>query len=310
MVQMRTIPFFFFVIIFISLIFSGCLREYNDIHISDMDVLSVPKDTGTVLTITTFIQNDQATDSGSLSLRVKVTEPSTNLNVAEKEADIGYVRSNSQSHYSISVAVQEPGEYMVEVELLENGNIISMYGDFITVKARPDTKEPSDIVINDMDLVIRQFVDGVSKVVVDVSPAVYNQGGDSQSLTMEVRAEVDPYSVYTEVDEIGIMKGSGRVRGDVTFILPKNSEYAFSVTIVENGRTVASGKVNEKIRLNEIKFNTPVTYTIIEEGKPPVATATAAPTSIPTREPGFRGMVALLALVLVVSIMSRMKKQD
>ncbi|MBW6519163.1 MAG: hypothetical protein K0A89_11765 [ANME-2 cluster archaeon] len=305
---MRLITFFLFVFISISLIFSGCLREYDDIHISSMDVLSVPKDTGTELTITTYIQNDLAKDSSSLSLRVKVQEPSTHLNVAEKEADIGYVKSNSQSHYSISMAVQEPGEYLVEVELLENGNILNTYGEFITVKAMQDTKEPSDIVINDMNLVIRQFVDGISKVVVDVSPSIYNQGGDSEPLTMEVRATVDPYSVYTEVDEIGIIKGSGRVRGDVTFILPKNSEYSFSVHILENGRTVASGIVDEKIRLNEIKFNTPMTYGIVEEGKPPVATATAAPSPIPTKEPGFQGMVALLALLLVVSIMLRKKK--
>ena len=113
---------------------------------------------------------------------------------------------------------------------------------------------------------------------------------------------VDPYSVYTESDEMGMIQGSGRVRGNVQFILPKNSEYSFSVNIEENGRTVVSGNVDEKIRLNEIMFNTPMTYRIVEEGKAPVPTTA-------TETPGFHGLTAILCLLLVFSIivMSRNK---
>jgi hypothetical protein len=284
------------IFIFICLIFSGCLREYDEIYITDMDIMSVPKDTGTELAITSYVQNNQNTDSGSLTLKVTVEDPSTNLNVAEKQTDIGYIKSKSQSHYSLSLSVPEPGEYFIEVELLENGNVISSNGEFITVKAGKDAKEPADILLTDMNLVIKQYVDGVSKVVVDVSPGIYNQGGDSGPLTMEVRAMVDPYSVYTESDEMGIIQGSNRVRGNVQFILPKNSEYTFSINIEENGRTVVSGNVDETIRLNEITFNTPMTYSIVEEGKPPV------PTAAPTKTPGFLGLTAILCLLLVFSI--------
>jgi hypothetical protein len=284
------------IFIFICLIFSGCLREYDEIYITDMDIMSVPKDTGTELAITSYVQNNQNTDSGSLTLKVTVEDPSTNLNVAEKQTDIGYIKSKSQSHYSLSLIVPEPGEYFIEVELLENGNVISSNGEFITVKAGKDAKEPADILLTDMNLVIKQYVDGVSKVVVDVSPGIYNQGGDSGPLTMEVRAMVDPYSVYTESDEMGIIQGSNRVRGNVQFILPKNSEYTFSINIEENGRTVVSGNVDETIRLNEITFNTPMTYSIVEEGKPPV------PTAAPTKTPGFNGLTAILCLLLVFSI--------
>lgn len=291
------------VFIFICLIFSGCLKEYDDIHITDMDIMSVPKDTGTELTITSYVQNDQDTDSGSLSLKVTVEDPSTNLNVAEKVTGIGYIKSKSQSHYSVSLSVPEPGEYFIEVELLENGNVLSSYGNDVTLKAGKDVEEPSDILLTDMNLVIKQYVDGVSKVVVDVSPGIYNQGGDSGPLTMEVRAMVDPYSVYTESDDMGMIRGSGRVRGNVQFILPKNSEYTFSVNIEENGRTVVSGTVDETIRLNEIMFNTPMTYGIVEEGKPPV------PTPTHTETPGFHGLTAILCLLLVFGIiaMSRNK---
>ena len=291
------------VFIFICLIFSGCLKEYDDIHITDMDIMSVPKDTGAELTITSYVQNNQNTDSGSLSLKVTVEDPSTNLNVAEKVTGIGYIKSKSQSHYSVSLNVLEPGEYLIEVELLENGNVLSSNGEFITVKTRNDAEEPADILITNMNLVIKQYVDGVSKVVVDVSPGIYNQGGDSGHLTMEVRAMVDPYSVYTESDDMGMIRGSGRVRGNVQFILPKNSEYTFSVNIEENGRSVVSGNVDETIRLNEIMFNTPMTYSIVEEGKPPT------PTPVQTDTPGFYGLTAILCLLLVFCIiaMSRNK---
>lgn len=293
---------FILIFIFICLIFSGCLKEYDDIHITDMDIMSIPKDTGTELTITSYVQNDQDTDSGSLSLKVTVEDPSTNLNVAEKETGIGYIKSKSQSHYSVSLSVPEPGEYFIEVELLENGNVLSNYVNIVTLEVRKDAKEPADILLTDMNLVIKQYVDGVSKVVVEVSPGIYNQGGDSGLLTMEVRAMVDPYSVYTESDEMGMIRGSGRVRGNVQFILPKNSEYTFSVNIEENGRSVVSGSVDETIRLNEIMFNTPMTYNIVEEGKPPV------PTPAHTDTPGFHGLTAILCLLLVgIIVMSRKK---
>jgi hypothetical protein len=303
---MRHMKFSILIFIFICLVFSGCLREYDEIHITDMDIMSVPKDTGTELTITSYIQNNQNTDSGSLSLKVTVEDPSTNLNVAEKETGIGYIKSKSQKHYSVSLSVPEPGEYFIEVELLENGNVLSSNSEFITVKAGKDAKEPADILLTDMNLVIKQYVDGVSKVVVDISPGIYNQGGDSGPLTMEVRAMVDPYSVYTKSDEMGIIQGSGRVRGNVQFILPKNSEYSFSVNIEENGRTVVSGNVDETIRLNEIMFNTPMTYNIVEEGKPPEATGAATEA---TKEPGFHGSTAILCLLLVfcIIVMSRNK---
>ena len=291
------------VFIFICLIFSGCLKEYDDIHITDMDIMSVPKDTGAELTITSYVQNNQNTDSGSLSLKVTVEDPSTNLNVAEKVTGIGYIKSKSQSHYSVSLNVPEPGEYSIEVELLENGNVLSHYANIVTLEASNDAKEPADILLTDMNLEIKQYVDGVSKVVVDVSPGIYNQGGDSGPLTMEVRAMVDPYSVYTESDDMGMIRGSGRVRGNVQFILPKNSEYTFSVNIEENGRSVVSGNVDETIRLNEIMFNTPMTYSIVEEGKPPT------PTPVQTDTPGFYGLTAILCLLLVFCIiaMSRNK---
>jgi hypothetical protein len=60
---------------------------------------------------------------------------------------------------------------------------------------------------------------------------------------------------------------------------------------------VVSGKVNEKVKLNEIKFNTPMTFVIIEEGKPK-----ATP-----KEPGFEAAIALMGIMLVFGIISRIR---
>ncbi|MDL5503203.1 MAG: hypothetical protein QSU88_08300, partial [Candidatus Methanoperedens sp.] len=59
----------------------------------------------------------------------------------------------------------------------------------------------------------------------------------------------------------------------MTFTIPRNKEYSFSVKVLENGRTVAQANLADKIKLNTLKYNEPVTNILVEEGKPkPVAT--------------------------------------
>ena len=297
---MRLLRFLLFMCIITSLIMSGCLREYHDVSISNVDVMSVSQDSGTTLTVTTYIQNNQKSDSGVLSLKIKIRDPFTNLIVAEKDADIGYIKSRSQIHNTGSLMVRKAGEYEVEVQLFEGGTILDTYHTVVMVMAQPGPDQPSDIKLTDMTLEIEQYVNGVQNVVVDVSPGIFNQGGDSQPLTMEVTAQVDPYTGYTESDDLGIIKGSDRVRGNVRFILPKNTAYTFSVSVTENGKTVASGLVEETIQLNEIRWHTTMTYVLVEEGKP---------IEEPTKEPGFLGVSALFGLLLVYSIINRARKK-
>jgi hypothetical protein len=78
----------------------------------------------------------------------------------------------------------------------------------------------------------------------------------------------------------------------VTFDIPRNREYSFEVSAVENGKTVMSTKVNEKIKLSEIKYNIPKTYSLVEEGKP-VATAAEK------NEPGFEAAFAVVGILLI-----------
>jgi hypothetical protein len=299
---MRPVRFLLLTCIISSLIISGCLREYNDVWISNVDVMSVSQDDGTKLTVTTYIQNNQKSDSGVLSLKIKTRDPTTNLIVAEKDADVGYIKSRSQTYNIGSLMVTDPGEYKIEVQLFEGGNILDTYYTQVIVKGLPGPGQPADIKLTDMMLEIKQYVNGVSNVVVDVSPGIFNQGGDSQSLTMEVTARVNPYTGYTENDDLGIIKASDRVRGNVRFVLPKNTAYTFSVSVIENGKTVASGNVEETIKLNEIRWNTPMTYVLVEEGKPIVEV-------VATKQPGFLGVSALFGILLVYSIVNRARKK-
>ena len=294
---MKHIKFLFLISIFSILVFSGCLKEYDNVVITSVDVMSSLQANGTKLTITPYIQNNQDADTGILTLQVKIREPSTNLIVAEKNSDIGYIKSKSSYSNSVSLTVSNPGEYSIEVQVLEGAKILAQYSTAVNVKATPGPGQPADIKLTDMNLVITKFVNDATSAVVEVSPAIYNQGGDSQPLTVEVTARVDPYTAYTQSDELGVVKSTNRVRGKVSFVLPRNKEYSFSVNVIESGKTVVRGNVDEKVKLNNIKSNTPMTYVIIEEGKP-IATP---------KEPGFQLAIALIGILLVYSLGMRNK---
>ncbi len=294
---MKSTRFLFLIFILGSLIFSGCLKEYDNVVITSVDVMSSPQADGTKLTITPYVQNNQDIDTGILTLQVKIREPSTNLIVAEKNSDIGYIKSKSSYSNSVSLTVPNPGEYGIEVQVLEGAKILAQYYTPVNVRATPGPGQPADVKLTDMNLVITKFVNDATSAVVDISPGIYNQGGDSQPLTVEVTARVDPYTAYTQSDELGVVKSTNRVRGKVSFVLPRNKEYSFSVNVIESGKTIVTGNVNEKVKLNNIKFNTPMTYVIIEEGKP-IATP---------KEPGFGLAIALIGILLVYSIRMRNK---
>jgi len=295
---MKPAGFLFLLLVLGSVLMSGCLREYGSVEVTSVDVMSSQQNDEIKLTVTPYIRNNLDADTGLLSVRAKVRDPSTNLIVAEKDSDIGYIKSKSQASTSLSLKVPNPGDYEVEVQVLEGGKSLAQSFTPVKIRATPGQGQPADIKLTDMNLVITKLVNDASNAVVEVSPGIYNQGGDSRPLTVEVTARVDPYTAYTQSDELGVIKSTNRIRGKVSFVLPRNREYSISVNIIEGGKTVVSGNVNERIKLNEIKFNTPMTYAIIEEGKP-IATP---------REPGFGLAIALAGILLVYGIRARRKR--
>ncbi len=301
---MRNKGFLFFLLILASLLISGCLREYANVEITSIDVMPSRQDEGTKLTITPYIQNNQERDTGILTVKAKIREFSTNLIVAEKDADIGYIKSKSTSANSITLVVANPGDYMVEVQLYEGGKLMTQNNVPVTVKPKPDSAQPAEIKLTDMNLKITKLYNDATVAVVEVSPGIYNEGGDSKPLTMEVTARTDQYTADIKLDETGSVKSMNYARGKVTFDIPRNKEYSFTVTVKENGKTMVTGRVSEKIKLNEIKYNEPRTYVFIEEGKP-IEKAPAAGTK---SEPGFESAVAMIGLLLVYFVLIRVRR--
>ncbi|WP_135611403.1 hypothetical protein [Methanococcoides sp. AM1] len=292
--------------------FSGCIdtpgdlyREYDEVFIQDIDVMSTPQEEGSLMTVTPYIRNDRSSDSSMLSVKVKVIDQSTQLTVAEKNLDMGYVKAKSMAYNSASLEVPEPGEYMIEVQLFEDDSLLDARNTFVTVKEKPSADQPANIKLTDMNLVITKFVNSDREAVVDISPGIYNEGGDSKSLNMIVTARVDPYKAYTESDELGILKSSSRVRGNVRFVLPRNDEYTFTVIVEENGREIATSETPEPIKLDEIyKIDVTKTYPLVEEGTPVVEDeATEEPGE--DAMPGFQILMTLTAVLLVAGIVNR-----
>ncbi|NYT19571.1 MAG: hypothetical protein GKC08_04690 [Methanosarcinales archaeon] len=292
--------------------FSGCVetpgdlyREYEEVFIQDISVMSTPQEEGSLLTVTPYIRNDQSSDSSMLSVKVKVIDQSTQLIVAEKDLDMGYVKAESMAYNSAALKVSESGEYVIEVQLFEDDRLLDARNTFVTVKEKPPADQPANIKLTDMNLVITKFVSSDQEAVVDISPGIYNEGGDSRSLNMIVTARVDPYKAYTESDELGIIKGSSRVRGNVRFVLPRNDEYTFTVVLEENGREIVTSETPEPIKLDEIyRIDVTKTYPLVEEGTPVVEDEAAEePTEDAT--PGFQILMTLTAVLLVVGIINK-----
>ncbi|MCE8422466.1 MAG: hypothetical protein J5U17_02355 [Candidatus Methanoperedens sp.] len=297
---MKTSIFLIF-LIFGTIVFSGCLREYDNVVITSADVMSSREGEGTSITITTYIQNNQKTDTGTLNLKVKIRDSTTNLIAAQKDSDIGYIKGTSSTFSTTSLSVSNPGEYGIEIQLFEAGKMISEYSSYVSVKATAGPGQPAEIKMADMTLVVTKLYNDASGAIVDVSPGIFNEGGDSKPLAIEVTARADAYTAYTKTDEPGILKSGSRVRAKVTFDLPRNREYTITVSVIENGKTLVMAKVNDKIKLKDIKVNTPVTLALIEEGKP-ITAATSAGTP---KEPGFEAVSGLLGLMIVFCLMNR-----
>jgi hypothetical protein len=287
---------------------SGCsersgdlFREYNEVFIQNVDVMSAPQGEGTLLTVTPYIRNDQDTDSSMLSVKVKIIDQETQLIVAERDMDMGYVKAESLAYNSLSLGVINPGDFEVETQLFEEGQLLDSWSRPVTIKENSTADQPADILLTNMNLVITQFTDRDTKVVVDISPGVYNQGGDSKALTMVVTAKTDAYTAYTESDALGIVKGSSQLRGHVRFVLPRRAEYTFSVIVEENGLEIINSEVTEPIKMDKIERNVAKNYPLVEEGTP-VELPAEEGTSGSEGSPGFEGLVMCVVLLLAAGI--------
>lgn len=298
-------------ILLIIILSSGCggsqevFREYNNVFIESIDVRSTPQGENTLLTVTPYIRNDQDTDSSMLSVKVKIIDEGTNLIVAEKDVDMGYVKARSLAYNTVSLGTVKPGNYRVEAQLFQEGQLLSSLSEFVTIKAELAVDQPADILLTDMNLVITQFTDRDAKAVVDIFPGIYNQGGDSKALTMVVTAKTDEYTSYTESDELGIVKGSGQLRGHVRFVFPRRAEYTFSVTVEENGKEIVISETTEPIKMDKIERNIIKNYPLVEEGTPVELPEEEGTSKSEESTPGFEGWSMGVVLLFAAGVINR-----
>jgi hypothetical protein len=283
------------------------LKEEGSVTITSTDVMYSQVEDGTILTVIPYIRNDMGADTGILSVKINIKEPSTNLIVATKSSDIGYIKSKNSVSNSLSLKVTDPGEYSVEIQVFEGSKLIAQSYTQVTVKGKFAQGQPSEIKLTDINLVITRLLNDASMAVIEVSPGLYNQGGESKPLTIEVTAQIDPYNTYVQSDSINVVKSTNRVRSKVTFTIPRNKEYSISVKVLENGKEVALAKVPDKIKLNTIKYNEIKNYILVEEGKPEEI---AKPASGTPTEPGFQGIAALMGLMVLYGIMNRNRRVE
>ncbi|AKB41635.1 hypothetical protein DU86_10540 [Methanosarcina mazei] len=305
------LPYGFLISILLIIIFSsGCFgslehrdvfREYEEVFLQNIDVMATPQEENALLTVTPYIRNDQDTDSSMLSVKVKIIDEETHLIAAEKDADMGYVKARSLIYNAVPLGTVNPGNYQVEVQLFREGEILDSGSEHITIRVDTSVDQPADILLTDMNLVITQFTDRDAKAVVDISPGVYNQGGDSRPLTMLVTAKKDEYTSYTESDELGIVKGSGQLRGHVRFVLPRRAEYTFAVTVEENGREIITSEITGPVKMDKIERNAVKNYPLVEEGTPIELPAEETPDSEGST-PGFESLFMFIAFLLAAGI--------
>jgi hypothetical protein len=304
-------------ILLIIILSSGCsgnseniFREYDEVFIQNIDVMATPQGEGALLTATPYIRNDQDTDSSVLSVKVKVIDEETHLIVAEKDVDMGYIKARSLAYNAVSLGTINPGNYQVEVQLFKDGQLLDSGNKYVTIKVNSSVDQPADILLTDMNLVIAQFTDRDAKAVVDISPGVYNQGGNSKTLTMVVTAKTDAYTSYTESDELGIVKGSSQLRGHVRFVLPRRAEYTLSVTVEENGREIITSEVTEPVKMDKIERNVVKTYALVEEGTPVELPGEEEASGSEGSTPGFEGIVMCLAFLLTAGIIMNRRPES
>jgi hypothetical protein len=107
-----SLAFFFLLSIILFLFPSGCVEreKVTELYISNVDVMSIPQDVGSKLTVTVYVSNQQNKDTGTLSIKVKARDPQTNLVVGEQSKDIGYIKAKSQATTSVSLKFQNAGQ--------------------------------------------------------------------------------------------------------------------------------------------------------------------------------------------------------
>ncbi len=269
---MKVVSFLLFLSIFFFCISSGCINENvkeETPHpvITNADVMSTPINEEFELTVTVYMQNPMDIDTGSLSVKVKSKDPSTNLITAEKTENVGYLKSGSESYKKLSFNVPESGEQLVMIELFEDGSLIDEYTTQIRLISEVAEPVPN-VILTDLMIKTIQATNYGKDIIFEASPGLYNQGEEADKVTVAVTAEVDEYTRYTGSVVVHDLEQNQRKRGTVRMTVPADDSYSFNVDVIVNGEVTSSARTTSSVKLHDLKLENPVTCTLIEAESP------------------------------------------
>ena len=269
---MKVVNLLLFFSIFLFCICSGCLnenvvKEAQHPVITNVDVMSTVADEEFELKVTVYTQNPTDSDTGTLSIKVKTKDPSTNLITSDHTENIGYLKANTQTYKTLNFNVPKSGEQLVIVELFEDNSLVDEYTT--QVRLIEGTTEPvPDVILTDLMIETIQATNYGEDIIFEASPGIYNQGDEADKVNIVVTAVVDQYTRYTGSVIVSNVERGQRTRGTVRMTVPADKSYSFEVDVITDGLIAANAKTSESIKLHDLKLETPVTYALLESDIP------------------------------------------
>jgi len=171
-------------------------------------------------------------------------------------------------------------------------------------------EEKPRVKFTTVTLEVSKYAKDNSRAVVNVYPAIYNQGKEDVELEVEVAVKEGGYTAYTQSRSLGTVKAFGHVKGSLQFVLPRDKLYIFTLTLKSKGEPITQGWIDEEIDLNKLKRNRPLSYPIMEAGKPRTEKRSFKITPIPrpAETPGFRAASGILAVVLAAFMLKKRRR--
>ena len=315
-------------IILIGALLSSILYINTDTGYLDITHISASvtfvKD-GTELLVEPQLENTRKSDSGSITLKIKVKDDRySNTILGQGTNSIGYIKKDDTQKINVFIPMsgEVVGLYYIEIDMFEGEEYL------LTRSARINIPKPGSVILDsdlrfvDMEGIVTRITN--ESALISFSPGVKNVGGISKVVTLNlILNDADSgRMVDQEGENLGIIKSGETKFGDVSFISEVNNSYDISIEVFENGKDKIKGSVVDTLDLKTVKEDTSLKFQILEKGVPPISTpVTPVPTEPPSEadvgvdyemppseEPGFESIFAIVGLLAVAYLLRRNKR--
>ena len=230
------------VLIIISVLCCGCLREYDetDLKINKVDISAKVIDEDIVqLNIITYVSND-GESSGKIDIQAKAYNLETSLLSADQKISLEKIEKDKTVNVTVPLLVQITDDYRIEVILYENeGQITSGYATISGLESLLSKPKHSYINIRDVD--VRMLNRSDSTTTLKITTFLDNYGiSDSSSLIELVKLRDAKSNLIGNSGNInvGVIKADTTVVKDIELTVPKDRDYQVEVMVFENDRII------------------------------------------------------------------------